>query len=164
MSKRVKANNDVVMYRSVNFAYEDKGNLSMEILDAPDTYIDERNYMVSTRTDFSNMQWLKNYMQTAAYFFNVNRDSYPAYLCNLGYIPVVYLPTCVPDLGVKLMLRLDELNIPYIKVKGTSFVKKYFDTDIVDAWVHKLDAAKVLNCAPEDVRSDMFLKEVFGIV
>lgn len=161
---RDKDTSGITMYQSENFAYTDKGALSSVVgLDDPDTYMDTRMYMISTHTNFKTKDWLINYLNTAAYFASKNHDAYPTYLCDLGYIPVVYLPTCVPTLGTKLMLILDEKNIPYIKVKGTSFIQKYFNTDITDAWVHKLDAAKILGCKPEAVRSADFVREVFNL-
>lgn len=154
---------EITMYQSNNFAYTDKSELSSVVgLDDKDTYLDSRMYMISVNTNFQNNDWLINYLNTAAYFARKNPDAYPTYLCDLGYIPVVYLPTCVPTLGTKLMLILDAKKIPYIKVKGTSFVQKYFNTDMTDAWVHKLDAAKVLDCKPEEVRAVDFVKEVFN--
>lgn len=155
---------NIVINFSENFKFIDKREIrgTSEAL-SDDTYLDNRMYLLSVHTDFHNTNWLVNYIETASYFAKVNKDSYPRYLLELGYIPVVYLPSCVPELGINMMQRLDALNIPYVKMKSTSFVQKWYNTDSIDAWVHKFDAAKVLGCKPEEVRSVRFLREVFGI-
>ena len=165
MPKNDNTKASVKMRQSENFKFTMYDAIPGEVLNEEDTYFDSRMYLLSAHTNFKTMDWFINYLETAAYFAARNRQAYPTYLLDLGYIPVVYLPTCVPDtLGVQLMQILDAKKIPYVKIKGTSFVLNYFGTDLVDAWVHKTDAAKVLGCAPEEVRAVPFVKEVFHIV
>lgn len=163
MGKNKGEDVSVTMNLAKNFEFVKYAEVTSELLDDPTAFVDKRSYMLSSECNFSSMDWYLNYLSTTDYFARKNPSAYPTYLCQLGYIPVVYLPTCVPpQLGVRLMLILDNNKIPYVKMRGTTFVRRYFDNDVTDAWVHKFDAAKVLSCKPEDVRSIAFVKEVFG--
>lgn len=155
---------NIVINKTINFRFDTRSELpASSVLNESSTFFDDRMNLLSVDTNFNEMYWYINYIDTTAYFAKNNRRAYPTYLLDLGYVPVVYVPTCVPTLSVKLNIILDQKKIPYVKVKGTSFVRNYFSTDIVDSWVHKFDAAKLLRCNVEDVRSIPLIKEVFNI-
>lgn len=129
-------------------------------LNRSDVHFDERGNFLTHNLDLSNWQWYYNYldfMQTAA---NKNVNAHATYLLDLGYVPVVYLPTCCLTLGTALREALDYKGIPYISIGPTSFVVKYCNFSTVDIWVSKMDAAPLLGVAPTDVTSEMILRKL----
>ena len=76
------------------------------------------------------------------------------YLLDLGYIPIVFLPACLTQaMYAKMVNVLTRIELPFVQFKTRSFNIKYFESDTFDAWVSKLDVAKLLNMNPENVRS-----------
>lgn len=159
MSKDVKEN--LVLHSSDNFAYKDKTAVKFEYVDNPQTFFDARMAMISYGTDISNLQWYINYIESAAYFARKNPKAYPSYMLQLGYVPVVYTPSCAGVDGVKFMSILDNSGIPYVRMKATSFVVPYFSSDMIDAWCSKLDLGEYMKCKPEDVRSVDVIRRLF---
>lgn len=158
--KEVKSN--IVMNLSDNFKFTQKGEVGgYDVLDDPQTYMDARNAMLSFNTDFNNWEWYVNYIESTVYFAKHNPKAYPSYLLHLGYVPVVYMPTCITDLNIKHMAVLDSLKIPYVKIRATSFAVPYFQSEMVDAWVSKIDLGKYFGIAPEDVRSVDMIRRLF---
>jgi len=160
MSKETKAG--VVLHSAVNFEYKSTGEVAFAELNDEDTFIDARMAMISYRTDHSGLDWYLNYLKTAAYFARKNTKMYPDYLLQLGYVPVVYTPSCAGMHGVKFMTLLDNAGIPYVRMKATSFVIPYFQSDMVDAWCSKLVLGDFMGCKPEDVRSVDVARRLFA--
>lgn len=159
MGKGVKDN--LVLNSSENFAFKDKAEVTFEYIDNPLTYFDARMAMISYDTDVSSLQWYINYINSAAYFARKNPKAYPSYMLQLGYVPVVYMPSCAGVDGVKFMSILDNSGIPYVRMKATSFVVPYFSSDMIDAWCSKLDLGDYMKCRPEDVRSVDVVRRLF---
>lgn len=160
MSKETKAG--LVLHSSTNFAYKETREVQFEHLNDESTFVDARMAMISYKTDQSGLDWYVNYLSTAAYFARKNPKTYPTYLLQLGYVPVVYVPSCAGVHGVKFMTILDNSGIPYVRMKATSFVIPYFQSDMVDAWCSKLALGDYLKCKPEDVRSVDVVRRLFA--
>lgn len=160
MGKETKAN--LILNSSLNFAYKDTSEVQFELLDDPATFVDARMAMVSYQTDHNGIDWYLNYINTAAYFARKNPKAYPSYLTALGYVPIVYVPSCAGMHGVKFMTILDNSGIPYVRMKATSFVVPYFQSDMVDAWCSKLVLGDYLHIKPEDVRSADIIRRLFA--
>ena len=123
-------------------------------------YFDERANFLTYNLDLSNWDWYFNYLEFMQTASNKNGQAQPKYLLDLGYVPVVYMPSCCEHLGAKLMEVMDVRNIPYVKLSPTSFVLKKYKTMTIDAWVSKMDVAKLLDVNPEDVTSEMILRRL----
>lgn len=122
---------------------------------------DSRLNFLTTDWDTSTFQWYYNYLATNQIIASRNPKAYCTYLLDIGYVPVIYLPSIAAELTPKFTQLLDNCGLPYIKMGATSFANKYCNIDTVDAWVSKMDAAKFLGCKPEDVRSaDIFRRLV----
>lgn len=63
-------------------------------LERADVFYDIRTNMLVNNVDMLGMQWYYNYLESNARFAFKNPNAYPGYLLNLGYIPVVFLPSC----------------------------------------------------------------------
>lgn len=149
--------------QSENFAFIEQSELkSIEMLDEANVYMDARTAMVSYKTDFSGLDWYTNYLDSVAYFARKNPKAYPQYLLQLGYIPVVYMPSCAGQFGVQCMTVLSNLKIPYVRMKATSFVIPYYQSDMVDAWCSKLDLGAYFGISPENVRSTDVVRRLFA--
>lgn len=160
MGKNVKEN--LVLNSSINFAFKEKTEVLFEQLNDSYTFFDARMAMVSYQTDHTGLDWYLNYINTAAYFARKNPKAYSSYMLQLGYVPVVYMPSCAGLDGVKYMSILDNSGIPYVRMKATSFVIPYFSSDMVDAWCSKLVLGDYMHCKPEDVRSADVIRRLFA--
>lgn len=125
------------------------------------TLYDKRCNFVSTMNDFSNWNWYFNYLNHLFVLSNHKLDARPSYLLDLGYIPLLMFPTCCADKSQPLIEILDSEAIPYIKMPALSFLTNYWDPDQLDVWVSKMDMAKLLNCEPDQVRSEKVFKRLF---
>lgn len=74
-------------------------------------------------------------------------------LLNIGYIPIGYPPSFTPSFNAKMTMMLEIHKIPYIMYHATVMGNQFYKTNDKDIWVHKLDAAKFLGCAPSEVTS-----------
>lgn len=129
-------------------------------LNRKDVFYDERGRFLTRSLNLSNWDWYYNYLDFTQVVANKNQSAKPNYLLDLGYVPVVFLPTCCLQLGSKLMEVMDKRNIPYVKVQPMSFVTKYCDIMSIDAWVSKMDASELLGIAPEKVTSIDILRRL----
>lgn len=148
----------ITIYTSNNFEYvgqETMERKQLESLIADSSVIyDARTNMLSYNTDLSNMMWYQNYLKANSIFAQHNPDAYMTYLLDLGYIPIVFLPACLTQaMYAKMVNVLTRIELPFVQFKTRSFNIKYFESDTFDAWVSKLDVAKLLNMNPENVRS-----------
>ena len=125
-----------------------------------DVFYDERCKFLTHNLDTSNWDWYFNYLEFNQVAANKNPSARPTYLLDLGYVPVVFLPTCCAKVGPTLIEILDRKNLPYIKTFPMSFVTKYCDIMGIDAWMSKMDAAKLLDIAPEQVTSALVLRRL----
>jgi hypothetical protein len=146
-----------------NFTVEHQVNFSdiKDQLKMPGVYYDERANILSLKTDLTNWNWYFNYLDFQQVSSVKHAEARPTYLLDLGYVPVAYLPSCFVSLGAKIMEALDVSKIPYIKLSPTSFALKYCNIMTVDAWVHKMDVADMLDKKPEDVTSKDILRRLF---
>lgn len=161
MSDNVKANLDMNLAK--NFKFIEKGAVAgTDVLDEDSTFIDTRMIMLSRDTDFRGLDWYINYLDSAAFFARKNPKAYPTYLLQLGFIPVVYMPSCAGTIGAKLMTAFDSTGIPYIRMKATSFVVPYYQSDAVDAWASKFHLADYFGIKPEDVRAVDTARRLFA--
>ncbi len=147
---------------STNFKYESTCEVTGTDLNESDTYMDSRMALLSRHTDFKGLDWYVNYIETAAYFARRNPSAYPAYLLRLGYVPIVYMPSCVGTLGIKMMSDLDKIGIPYIRMRATSFVVQYYQSEVIDAWASKLHLGDYFKVPPESIRSADVVRRLFS--
>lgn len=125
-------------------------------------YYDARSNILTTSVDFTNMEWYSNYLQANSIFATQHPDAYATYLLDLGYLPVVYLPSCLHEVLYQKMLRaLSNSGIPFVQFKSSSFIQKYYNTTDMDAWVSKMDLAEILDMKPESIRSQDIVGRLF---
>lgn len=156
---------DIKVFTSSNFKLEGMTTMTTnsDYLNRPDVKLDERLNMLNTGWDTSTFDWYYNYLEANQIIASKNANAYCNYLLDLGYIPIVYLPSPAVGLSSQFMKVLDASAIPYVKMGPTSFASRYCHLDTIDAWVSKMDAAKFLGCSPEAVRSaDLFRRCLNG--
>lgn len=147
---------------SVNFVEEGSIELpSASYLERPDVYYDLRNNMLISNPDFNGWQWYYNYLDSNARFAQRNPSAYPNYLLNLGYIPIVFLPSCCSSLAVTMLNTLDYKRLPYIKTAAYSFVVQRPPMDIVDAWMSKLDIEKLFGIPLTEITSSEVVRRIY---
>lgn len=158
--------NSIQINMSVNFKYSGVEIIEMEdfelLCEREDVYYDERMELVSVNTNWRDVQWYYNYLETTAAMAVKNSEAYATYLLDLGYIPVVYVPTCAKNVIVSMLNVLNTLNIPFIRVKSTSFSKKYFVSDMHDSWVHKFDIERILGIPVSEITSKEVVRRLYG--
>lgn len=123
-------------------------------------FFDERANFLTRNLDLSDFQWYYNYLDFMQTMANKNPNAKPMYLLDLGYVPVVYLPSCCLQIGPKLVEALDAADVPHVRLSPTSFVSKYCNLMTVDAWVSKMDIYERLGVKPEEVTSEMILRRL----
>lgn len=145
-----------------NFAFEGCQEFAADsdFLRRPDVLLDERTMFLTYNIDKTNWNWYFNYIDFTRIIAAKNSNARAGYLLNLGYFPVVYLPTCFSQIESHLIHILDVTQIPYVKLHKSSFALRKVDLEGFDIWVSKMDAAKILGCAPEDVRANDFIRRV----
>ena len=153
-----------------NFEVDRQVNLPEDdpVLMSKSSYYDARTNSLGASVNFTNWKWYLNYIDLVGVIArNTMGKSRCTYLLNNGYIPVIYLPTDVVkanyDLEVKLFELLDCQEIPYVRLRKTSFIDRKIDIEGSDAWVSKMDMSEILGCKPYQVTTRAVLKEVFGI-
>ena len=146
-----------------NFKHEGLQEMPSEgWLQRADVYLDERNNTLSYETNFNNMEWYYNYLSSNAKFALRNPKAYPAYLLDLGYIPVVFLPSCCSSRSVTMINKLDNMNIPYIQTGAFSFVTSRPSLNYFDAWVSKLDIERIFNIPLDQITSVDIARRIYG--
>ena len=145
-----------------NFKVEGQEVLSTNdaYLKRADVHFDERANFLTRNLNVSNWDWYYNYLEFMQIVANKNPQASPTYLLDLGYVPVVYLPSCCESLGARLMEAMDVKKIPYVKLPPTSFVLKHYKAMTIDAWVSKMDVYERLGVAPNEVTSEMILRRL----
>ena len=145
-----------------NFVVDGYESISLDspIVRSSDTYLDERSMFLSFSINLSNWDWYFNYLDFIKNCALKRPDARPSYMLDLGYIPVIYLPSCLSHLENDLIRVLDVKGVPYVKQRKMSFSHSKVDLEGYDVWVSKLDAATYLNCEPEDVTSKAFIRRV----
>lgn len=150
------------VFISNNFKLIGKQELpSAEYLQRAGIYYDTRLGMLVENLSLTDIEWYANYLDTNAYIAGKNPSAYPTYLLDLGYIPIVYLPSCCITLGVPMLAQLDVQNIPYIKMSPLSFVHQYCNIDTVDAWVSKLDIHEALGIPVDQIKASDVARRLF---
>lgn len=135
------------------------------LLTQPKVYYDERSLAIIQHFNPDNWDWIYNYMAFQQYAAIHNPTAYPCYLLDLGYVPVIFLPSFVVNIDTvdtNLVQLLDMSDFEYMLIRPTSFVRKRVEINTSDAWVHKMQAAKVLGCSPEQVRSVDIIHKILG--
>lgn len=152
----------IQMYLTDNFKNPSLIDLPDEgILQKYDSFYDIRNSMLSVQTDFTDLEWYYNYLDTNAYFAVKNPDAYVNYMPALGYIPIVFLPSCCEKFSIPMLGVLDKLEVPYIKLVSMSFTIKFCKMETTDAWVSKLDISKMFNIPITEIRSSKIARRLF---
>lgn len=139
------------------------------LLDKGAATLDTRTGSVTYGLKTDDWSWYHNYISFQQFLSNNVPDARISYLLDLGYVPVIYLPSCVATLAssdtnmTTLMFKLlDASPFEYVTTRPMSFVRSKCDIDTMDAWVHKLQAADILECSPESVRSLDIIRRVYG--
>lgn len=155
----------VTMNFGRNFKFDGKVEVGADsVYVTSDRYvIDSRNDFVCEDVDLSNWGWYINYLDYVQEMFVRNSDCRVAWLVNLGYVPVVYMPSCFVSFGAIIKNVLDRAELPYITWHATSMTKRKIALSTADAWVSKMDAAVKFGVNPEDVTSNFIIKELFKI-
>lgn len=150
------------MYKADNFIIRDfvKQTKELDELEGLPYVFDFRHQIMST-IDSSSYQFYLNYLDQLEYFSKQNPGVKPNYLLDLGYIPLIMFPSCFIELSPKFLTMLDAKQVPYIRTAPYSFISGSTHLDVVDAWVNKLDMAKLFNIAPEQVRSKDVFRRLF---
>ena len=146
-----------------NFLEEGTSYLQSETwLNRPDVYLDERNNMFSYNTNFTNDNWYYNYLISNSRYALRNPKAYPTYMLDLGYIPVVFLPSCRAPKAISMISKLDAMNIPYVQTGAYSFVVSKPSLDYTDAWVSKLDIERILGIPLNQITSVETVRRIYG--
>lgn len=155
---------NINVFTSRNFKLEGMTHMTTnsEYLKRSNITFDERIKLLNTDWDTSTFDWYYNYLEANQIIASKNPKAYCTYMLDIGYVPIVYLPSQAITLTNNFMRVLDASQVPYVKMQPTSFANKYCNIDTVDAWVSKMDAAKFLCCKPEDVRSADFFRRCLG--
>ena len=170
-------NNEVLVHYASNFKLTGTGPMTTDpvVLSRPDVRFDLRTRMLTYNFDHTNMDWYFNYIDSIRHFAEKNPDVYATFLLDAGYVPVIYLPIdttesvnrqsiCLNYYNV-LLRALMQSKIPYVSLSATTFTPYRIQYgNITDAWVSKMDAARVLNKAPESITADDVIKEVLKYV
>lgn len=107
---------------------------------------DTRTGIISNGCDLTKRDWFYNYLRANQTFAFQNPQSRPNYLLKMGYIPLVYVPSCFSELTINMTAILDKYNIPYVKLSPSSFVKSYIQLDNdYDTWGSKMDIWETFN-------------------
>lgn len=171
------ANGEVIVQYASNFKLTGPGPMITDpvVLTRPDVRFDLRTRMLTYNFDHTSMEWYFNYIESIRHFANRYADSYATFLLDAGYVPVIYLPIdttesinrqsiCLSYYDI-LLRALMKSKIPYISLTATTFLPYRIQYgNVTDAWVSKMDAAKILNKAPDTITADDVIKEVLKYV
>lgn len=151
------------VYIADNFAIHSYDELptSSAYLQRSDVYLDERLGILTENWDRKDFQWYYNYLDSAKFLSTKNKDAYCNYLLDIGYIPLVYMPTVCKEFSVKLLNLLDKMNIEYVRMRPTSFVYSRVNIETPDAWISKMTVSKLLNIPIEQVTSKETFRRIF---
>lgn len=125
-------------------------------------YFDARNDMLSYDSSFADNTWYFNYIKSNVNFAARNPKAYPSYLLDLGYVPVVFLPSCCSQQAVTMINVLDQKGYPYIKTGAYSFVKQRAYLDYMDAWMSKLDIERIFGIPLFQITSEEVIRRIYG--
>lgn len=139
----------------------DNDDLANYIKTHDSVFLDERTGVFTCDTNLSNLDWYYNYLNLCSDFARRNPGSYSTYILDLGYIPIVYLPSFAQPLAPKLLSKLQVSGIPFIQHKATSFILSYYNSDVMDAWVSKMDIEKHMGISIEKATSVEVARRVF---
>ena len=150
------------VYVGRNFKLEGKQEISVysDYMNKPGVILDARGNFLANDINVNSWDWFYNYLEFQHFAATKNPDAKPIYMLDLGFVPVVYMPTCFLDLGPKLMQIMDAKQIPYVRMTPTSFALKYVDIMTIDAWVSKMQVAESLGVTPDKVTSEMILRRL----
>ena len=123
-------------------------------------FYDSRTRMLAYNTNFNNFDWYYNYINSNAIFASKNPGAYPSYLLNLGFIHIVFLPSCCQSYSVLFQNALDIKQLPYVKTRAYSFVTQHTDMDSVDAWMSKMDISRIFNIPIEEIRAVDIIRRI----
>lgn len=135
---------------------------SEDYLQRPGVFYDQRVNMLIENINLTNMKWYENYLETMASLAGKNPDAYPTYMLDLGYIPIVYVPSCCAKLSVPMRTILDAKGIPHVKTNPMSFIFKYCSFDTIDVWMSKLDINKLFNIPIAEIKSVDVVRRLFA--
>jgi hypothetical protein len=151
-------------YIANNFKITEKLNKlpSSSFMSNPSVMLDVRNNMFCVDCDFCNWQWYYNYLETNAMLaYKAANKAYPAYLLGLGYVPIVFLPSCIIGKGTSMLNVLDSKGLPYIKTAAYSFTVSKPNMDTIDAWMSKLDIERIFGIPYDKVRSVDVVRRIY---
>lgn len=150
----------IKVFVSNNFKVDQLIDLPDEsALSNPRISYDERNHILTYDLDLSNWQWYYNYLDFV-YTISNSRNTKATWLLDLGFVPIVYLPSCCSSYASLLFKIMDNASIPYIKMQPYSFLSRYVSDMALDGWMSKMEASKLLGLAPEKITSEIILKEL----
>lgn len=135
----------------------------IQLCSKSDTYLDERTGMISANTDLKGIQWYLNYLETTGIFAKRNPKAYPTYLLDLGFIPIVYLPSPCMSASASMIAKLHTNNIEFVAMRPMSFVYSNFSDapETSDAWVSKLEIEAKLGIPIDSITSTEVVRRLF---
>lgn len=104
-----------------------------------------------------DLTWYNNYMYLNYVLLATFMQSNPGKqipvlnMLNNGYIPIGYAPSFMQDVNPFFVRLLELRKVPYVLYRATVMSSTFYKTDTKDVWTSKLDLAKYLGCAPENV-------------
>ena len=154
--------NSVCLYIADNYKVNqlERKSCDLNLAMSQGKVLDLRHLILSD-VNLDNFDFYYNYLDLVEVLSRTYPDSKPCYLLDLGYIPLIMMPTPALNLAPKLAALLDTMNVPYVRQAPFSFVTGYTNIDTVDIWVHKLDMAERFGIAPEKVRSADICRRLF---
>lgn len=154
------ATNSIKCFLANNFVIEDRVDIPTrkDYLERPDVMLDERTFILSHSVDRTNWDWYFNYINSIRTLAQKNYDSPANNILDLGYVPLIYLPSCMLFMESELFRILDVTGVPYTKLHKSSFIFNKVDLQGADAWMSKMDAAELLDCKPIDVTAEMCIR------
>lgn len=154
--------NSVCLYIADNYKVNqlERKSCDLNLAMSQGKVLDLRHLILSD-VNLDNFDFYYNYLDLVEVLSRTYPDSKPCYLLDLGYIPLIMMPTPALNLAPKLAALLDTMNVPYVRQAPFSFVTGYTNIDTVDIWVHKLDMAERFGIAPEKVRSADIFRRLF---
>ena len=159
MSKlRVMVGNDFLISNPPKFESYDTLNPG-----AINGTLDTRTMYVVRNLNMDNWDWYSNYIELNRFLATKNLKARPSYLLDLGYVPVVLLPSQFAEMAYDFFTILDALHVPYARLRPSSFINPKLEMSGADAWISKMDGAEVLGCQPYEVTSDKLIRRLFSI-
>jgi hypothetical protein len=120
----------------------------LEVSDITDSDFDLRHYMFSANSTKDIAQYI-NYVEYLKVFA---MESKRTGLFELGFLPLIMPPSFLGDKIHREVLPKLQGRLSYYPVPAMSLLNFYYHSDYPDIWIHRLDAAELVEKEPYQVR------------